>query len=172
MIPPTSAPEAAPRRLRGLRGLTITAPDAGAGPVGEIAGDLDYDTAPRLRQAVEGLTLEAGALLVLDLVRLGFCDSSGITAFIVARNRAIAAETEVAWPRSRPTRRGSCASSASTRFSPCTPTQIPPPCRLRFSPTYYKHPLALRPFGVMRTPLPGHHARLTSARPVQSARTA
>ncbi|MFF7206553.1 STAS domain-containing protein [Streptomyces sp. NPDC008141] len=79
-----------------MRALTITVRDASTGPVVEVAGDLDYDTAPRLREAVENLALEAGALLVLDLARLEFCDSSGVTAFIVARNRAIAARTEVA----------------------------------------------------------------------------
>ncbi|WP_328862949.1 STAS domain-containing protein [Streptomyces sp. NBC_00306] len=79
-----------------MRALTVTVRDASTGPVVEIAGDLDYETAPRLRQAVEGLALEPGTLLVLDLARLELCDSSGITAFIVARNRAIAAQAEVA----------------------------------------------------------------------------
>ncbi|WP_327676696.1 STAS domain-containing protein [Streptomyces sp. NBC_00467] len=79
-----------------MRALTITVRAASTGPVVQVAGDLDYDTAPHLREAVENLALEAGALLVLDLARLEFCDSSGITAFIVARNQAIAAQTEIA----------------------------------------------------------------------------
>ncbi|MGY0070301.1 STAS domain-containing protein [Streptomyces sp. QTS137] len=68
--------------------LTITARDAATGPVLEITGDLDYMTAPELRQVLDRLTLAAGQLLVLDLAGLEFCDSSGITALLVARNLA------------------------------------------------------------------------------------
>ncbi|MCX4751030.1 STAS domain-containing protein [Kitasatospora sp. NBC_01287] len=70
--------------------LTITARDAATGPVLEITGDLDHHTAPQLRQAVDALTLTGSRLLVLDLGGLDFCDSSGITALLAARN--IAAE--------------------------------------------------------------------------------
>ncbi|MFD4233354.1 STAS domain-containing protein [Streptomyces sp. NPDC058542] len=69
--------------------LTITARDAATGPVIEIVGDLDYDTAPRLREVVDGLTVAAGHLLVLDLAGLNFCDSSGINALLSARNLTI-----------------------------------------------------------------------------------
>ncbi|MET9695191.1 STAS domain-containing protein [Streptomyces sp. NPDC006514] len=79
-----------------MSALTITARDATTGPVLEIAGDLDYDHAPRLRQAVTALSLEPGQRLVLDLSRIRFCDSSGITALIVARNHAVAAQAEIA----------------------------------------------------------------------------
>lgn len=72
-----------------MTALTITSRDAATGPVLEITGDLDHATAPELRRAVDGLTLAAGHLLVLDLARLNFCDSSGITALLVARNLAI-----------------------------------------------------------------------------------
>ncbi|MFE5143586.1 STAS domain-containing protein [Streptomyces fagopyri] len=68
--------------------LTITARDAAAGPVLEITGDLDHETAPELRKAVESLALAAGQLLVLDLARLDFCDSSGISALLSARSLA------------------------------------------------------------------------------------
>ncbi|MFJ8569317.1 STAS domain-containing protein [Streptomyces sp. NPDC093514] len=76
--------------------LTITARDAVTGPVLEVAGDLDYDQAPRFRQTVTTLELEPGQCLVLDLSRIQFCDSSGITALIVARNHAVAAQAEIA----------------------------------------------------------------------------
>ncbi|MCF3960121.1 STAS domain-containing protein [Streptomyces fuscigenes] len=66
--------------------LTITTRDAAPGPVLEITGDLDYMTAPELRTAVAGLSLTAGHLLVLDLAALEFCDSSGISALLAARN--------------------------------------------------------------------------------------
>ncbi|MFJ9113430.1 STAS domain-containing protein [Streptomyces sp. NPDC102283] len=69
--------------------LTITAREAATGPVIEIAGDLDYDTAPELRKVVDGLTGAAGRLLVLDLAGLRFCDSSGINALLSARNLTI-----------------------------------------------------------------------------------
>ncbi|MEU3148777.1 MULTISPECIES: STAS domain-containing protein [unclassified Streptomyces] len=68
--------------------LTITARDAATGPVLEITGDLDYTTAPELRQTLDRLVLAEGQLLVLDLDGLEFCDSSGITALLVARNLA------------------------------------------------------------------------------------
>ncbi|MFJ5293028.1 hypothetical protein [Streptomyces sp. NPDC088348] len=48
----------------------------------------------------------SGQLLVLDLARLDFCDSSGITALIAARNIATIRAPTSPWPRARPTRRG------------------------------------------------------------------
>ncbi|MFJ4776486.1 STAS domain-containing protein [Streptomyces sp. NPDC088762] len=74
-----------------MNALTVTIRDTTTGPVLELAGDLDYDQAPRLRQALETLSLRAGQRLVMDLSRIRFCDSSGITALIVARNLATAA---------------------------------------------------------------------------------
>ncbi|MFB4425919.1 STAS domain-containing protein [Streptomyces sp. QL37] len=71
-----------------MRPLKITVREATTGPVLQIAGDLDHETAPELRRAVEGLTLAAGRLLVLDLAALEFCDSSGISALLTARNLA------------------------------------------------------------------------------------
>ncbi|MFJ6855075.1 STAS domain-containing protein [Streptomyces sp. NPDC091271] len=68
--------------------LKVTTRDAASGPVLQIAGDLDHETAPELRQALDGLTLAAGQLLVLDLADLEFCDSSGISALLTARNLA------------------------------------------------------------------------------------
>ncbi|MFF5900650.1 STAS domain-containing protein [Streptomyces argenteolus] len=69
--------------------LTIITRDAATGPVLEIGGDLDYATTPELRAALDALTLVGGQLLILDLGRLEFCDSSGITTLLVARNLAI-----------------------------------------------------------------------------------
>ncbi|MEU9146648.1 STAS domain-containing protein [Streptomyces sp. NPDC048349] len=76
--------------------LRITIRDAATGPVLELAGDLDYDQAPRLRQALDTLSLQPGQRLVMDLSRIQFCDSSGITALIVARNLAVAARADIA----------------------------------------------------------------------------
>ncbi|MDX2919017.1 MULTISPECIES: STAS domain-containing protein [Streptomyces] len=69
--------------------LTITTRLAATGPVLEIIGELDYETAPELRKAVDGLTVAEGQLLVLDLAGLDFCDSSGISALISARSVAV-----------------------------------------------------------------------------------
>ncbi len=72
-----------------MKPLTITTRFAATGPVLEIVGDLDYETAPELRKAVDGLTVAVGQLLVLDLAGMAFCDSSGISALISARSLAI-----------------------------------------------------------------------------------
>ncbi|MFD5888723.1 STAS domain-containing protein [Streptomyces sp. NPDC060334] len=69
--------------------LTIASRDAATGPVLKITGDLDYATAPELRTALDGLTLTAGQLLVLELAGLDYCDSSGISTLLAARNLAI-----------------------------------------------------------------------------------
>ncbi|MEU4727447.1 STAS domain-containing protein [Streptomyces sp. NPDC023588] len=79
-----------------MSSLTITTRDATSGPVLEIAGDLDFDQAPRLRRTLGALSLQPGQRLVLDLSRLRFCDSSGIAALILARNRAVAARADIA----------------------------------------------------------------------------
>ena len=72
-----------------MNSLTIIARDSATGRVLEIIGDLDYATAPKLRKAVDDLTLTAGELLVLDLAELDYCDSSGISALLSARSLAI-----------------------------------------------------------------------------------
>lgn len=76
--------------------LKITTRDATTGPVLEISGDLDHTTAPELRDLLTSLTLQPGQRLVLDLAGMDFCDSSGLTALIAARNHAHAAQAEIA----------------------------------------------------------------------------
>ncbi|MFG2132813.1 STAS domain-containing protein [Streptomyces sp. NPDC048751] len=76
--------------------LKITPRDAATGPVLEIGGELDYSNAAELRDRVARFTLEPGQCLILDLAGLEFCDSSGITAMIAARNHARAAGADVA----------------------------------------------------------------------------
>jgi anti-anti-sigma factor len=71
--------------------LTITASHAPGGLVLEAVGDLDHTNAQRLRHAAQEAEIPPGGLLVVDLSRLEFCDSSGITALIAVRNRAEAA---------------------------------------------------------------------------------
>ena len=68
--------------------LTITTRSTPHGHALTIRGTLDVTTSPTLRQTCEDLTYTAGQELVLDLTDLEFCDSSGISTFINARNHA------------------------------------------------------------------------------------
>ncbi|GAA1350533.1 STAS domain-containing protein [Saccharothrix algeriensis] len=76
--------------------LAITTRDTATGPVLHVAGDLDHGTADELRALAAALPLRAGQRLVLDLSRLRFCDSSGLTALLAARNLALAARADIA----------------------------------------------------------------------------
>ncbi|MGW0989926.1 STAS domain-containing protein [Streptomyces sp. NPDC002486] len=75
--------------------LTIRQHDTATGPVLHVAGDLDFDQAPVLRDRLDRLPLSAGQRLVLDLSGLAFCDSSGITALLAARQHALAADAGI-----------------------------------------------------------------------------
>lgn len=77
----------------------MTAFTAGSHPTGtgfrlELAGELDFQTAPRLREELVKLELLPGQQLVFDLSELTFCDSTGLTAFVAARNQALAVQAE------------------------------------------------------------------------------
>ncbi|MES9520567.1 STAS domain-containing protein [Streptomyces capoamus] len=76
--------------------LKITTRDAADGPVLEISGELDYANAAQLRDLIPTIGLRPGQCLTLDLGRMAFCDSSGITAMIAAHNHAHAARADVA----------------------------------------------------------------------------
>ncbi|MEV1051093.1 STAS domain-containing protein [Streptomyces sp. NPDC049887] len=76
--------------------LKITTRGDRTGPILEIVGDVDYSTAEQLRHRFTALTLSPGQRLVLDLAGMTFCDSSGITALIAARNHALAAHADIA----------------------------------------------------------------------------
>ena len=76
--------------------LKITARDAATGPVVEIFGDLDYADAGELRELIPAISLHPGQRLVLDLSGMEFCDSSGITALLAARDHAHAAQADIA----------------------------------------------------------------------------
>ncbi|MEV7560898.1 STAS domain-containing protein [Streptomyces sp. NPDC089795] len=76
--------------------LHVTVRDAPTGSVVEVVGDLDYDTCADLRDLLTTLPLQPGRRLVLDLARMEFCDSSGITTLIAARNHARSAGADFA----------------------------------------------------------------------------
>lgn len=75
-----------------LRIRTRTTP---SGPVIELAGELDHHSAPEIRDLLPGLPIKHGQQIVVDLGGLTFCDSSGITVLIAARNIALAAHCTV-----------------------------------------------------------------------------
>ena len=76
--------------------FSATTRATGSGPVVTVHGEVDVATAPRLRAEIGALTLGRGQLLVVDLAGVTFCDSSGISALIAARNVAEAAGAAVA----------------------------------------------------------------------------
>nr|WP_203634855.1 STAS domain-containing protein [Streptomyces sp. SID10815] len=75
--------------------MTLRTRATASGQVVELAGELDHHTAPEVRAALPALELRAGQQLVLDLGALTFCDSSGVTVLIAARNHALAAEAGI-----------------------------------------------------------------------------
>jgi anti-sigma B factor antagonist len=67
--------------------LKIVQADHDGRPVLAVGGDLDLVTAPLLTDAARGL-IDAGQRdVVVDARELGFCDSSGLTAFVGIANR-------------------------------------------------------------------------------------
>lgn len=77
------------------RELTVRTRTTPAGPVMELTGALDHHSAPDIRRLLPGLALSPGQQLVIDLGRLTFCDSTGITVLIAARNHALASDASV-----------------------------------------------------------------------------
>ncbi|KJK40666.1 anti-anti-sigma factor [Streptomyces variegatus] len=75
--------------------ISIRQSDTATGPVLHVAGDLDFDQAPVLHSRLDRLPLSPGQCLVLDLSGLEFCDSSGITALLAARQHALTTDADV-----------------------------------------------------------------------------
>ncbi|XVV07344.1 STAS domain-containing protein [Actinosynnema sp. CA-248983] len=69
---------------------------ATTGPVLTVHGDLDATTAPAVLEQIKGLAVVAGQLLVVDLAQVSFCDSSGISTLLAARNVTAAADARIA----------------------------------------------------------------------------
>ncbi|WP_330172349.1 STAS domain-containing protein [Streptomyces sp. NBC_01498] len=78
------------------RQLTLHTRATTAGVVIELTGELDHHTAPEVRAALPAAGLRAGRQLTLDLTGLTFCDSTGITVLLAARNHALAADATIA----------------------------------------------------------------------------
>ncbi|MEW1613928.1 MULTISPECIES: STAS domain-containing protein [unclassified Streptomyces] len=75
--------------------LTLTTRTTPAGAVIALTGDLDHHTTPDVHAALTRLDLRPGQQLVFDLGGLTFCDSTGITVIIAARNHALAADANI-----------------------------------------------------------------------------
>ena len=55
-----------------------------------IRGDLDVDTAPALREALQRALERPRPRVVVDMSGLQFCDSTGLSAFVVGAKHAAA----------------------------------------------------------------------------------
>ncbi|PWS46132.1 anti-sigma factor antagonist [Streptomyces sp. FT05W] len=78
------------------RALVVTADHSPSGAVVlRLTGVLDHLTAARFRRTVEEIPLRAESPLVLDMSRLSFCDSVGLTELLLAHRRARTASTSV-----------------------------------------------------------------------------
>ncbi|MDT7729339.1 MAG: anti-sigma factor antagonist [Actinomycetota bacterium] len=71
--------------------LTATVHTSAGGHLFELAGHLDFRNVSYLREVVEGVELGPGQQLIFDMSGLSFCDSTGLTVLVMARNRALAA---------------------------------------------------------------------------------
>lgn len=79
-----------------MRNLAIVTRTDGLWRVLELAGELDFGTAPQLHDAVRAEELGPDHGLVIDLAGLTFCDSSGITAMLVAQKLTAATGASLA----------------------------------------------------------------------------
>jgi anti-anti-sigma factor len=60
----------------------------GGGPaIVTMLGQLDVDTAPALRTAFDELAAQGVARIIVDLSALEFCDSIGLSTFVVGHTR-------------------------------------------------------------------------------------
>jgi anti-sigma B factor antagonist len=64
--------------------VLLTEPSDTGVAVLSLDGQLDIDSAPRLRTALDDLQSRSVHRIVVDLTRLRFCDSIGLSALLVA----------------------------------------------------------------------------------------
>jgi anti-sigma B factor antagonist len=77
--------------------LAITLQATPAGPcLITASGELDYHTGPRLRACLDDAPLGPGAVLVLDLSGITYCDSTGVSVLAHAYQRTETAGAKVA----------------------------------------------------------------------------
>lgn len=77
--------------------LAVTLRADPAGPcLITASGELDYHTGPRLRACLDDAPLESGAVLVLDLSGITYCDSTGVSVLAHAYQRTEAVGATIA----------------------------------------------------------------------------
>jgi len=76
--------------------LNLTTRPVPTGTVLTVAGELDHASADRFLTALATIPLQQGDLLTVDLGGLAYCDSTGITALLAARNHAQARGAAIA----------------------------------------------------------------------------
>ena len=77
--------------------LAVTSRAVQAGPcLITASGELDYHTGPQLRAALQDVPLASGAVLLLDLSGITYCDSTGVSVLAHAYRRADAAGATLA----------------------------------------------------------------------------
>ncbi|WP_060577095.1 MULTISPECIES: STAS domain-containing protein [unclassified Pseudonocardia] len=68
--------------------LAIEWREVGSGVVVSVGGDIDYDTGPELREAVGTALGGPTTLLVIDLTRITFLGSAGVSELLFAEGYA------------------------------------------------------------------------------------
>jgi anti-sigma B factor antagonist len=70
--------------------LSVNIDRSGSGIVFRLHGELDLSTAPALRESLSRALADECSDIVLDLAGLDYLDSTGLSLFVGARNRAAA----------------------------------------------------------------------------------
>jgi anti-sigma B factor antagonist len=66
--------------------LTVQTEQRGDVVVVSVAGELDMATAPQLQDQISDLLEKGRSRLVFDLADVSFCDSTGLSVFVRAKN--------------------------------------------------------------------------------------
>ncbi|MEH1123909.1 STAS domain-containing protein [Micromonospora sp. CPCC 206061] len=66
--------------------LTVSTEQRGDVVVVAVGGELDMATAPQLQNQISDLLDKGRSRLVFDLSELSFCDSTGLSVFVRAKN--------------------------------------------------------------------------------------
>jgi anti-sigma B factor antagonist len=69
--------------------MDVQVVDRSACRVVQPSGQLDGETAPQLRTALDGLIKSGDLRIVIDLGRLTFCDSIGLSTVVVAHRSCV-----------------------------------------------------------------------------------
>jgi len=66
--------------------LTVHTAQRGDVVLVSVAGELDLVTAPHLQDQITDLLVKGRCRIVLDLAEVSFCDSTGLSVFVRAKN--------------------------------------------------------------------------------------